>query len=103
MEEFFESVVAAQDAAAGQYIGFLRYAIPVLGLLLLLRCALPLLTFRREPEIWGWLNTQSNQNKYQFFILENISGDTYSFKVSPNSVSNVGKALTVHRQRCGPQ
>lgn len=27
--------------------------------------------------------TQSNQNKYQFFILENISGDTYSFKVSP--------------------
>lgn len=56
MEEFFESVVAVQDAAAGQYIGFLRYAIPVLGLLLLLRCALPLLTFRREPEIWGWLN-----------------------------------------------
>lgn len=27
--------------------------------------------------------TQSNQNKYQFLILENISGDTYSFKVSP--------------------
>ncbi len=27
--------------------------------------------------------SQSNQNKYQFLILENISGDTYSFKVSP--------------------
>lgn len=27
--------------------------------------------------------TQSNQNDYQFFILENLSGDTYSFKVSP--------------------
>lgn len=27
--------------------------------------------------------TQSNQNNYQFLILENISGDTYSFKVSP--------------------
>lgn len=26
---------------------------------------------------------QTNQNKYQFLILENISGDTYSFKVSP--------------------
>lgn len=26
---------------------------------------------------------QSTQNKYQFLILENISGDTYSFKVSP--------------------
>ena len=27
--------------------------------------------------------SQSNQNRYQFFILENLSGDTYSFKVSP--------------------
>lgn len=27
--------------------------------------------------------SQSNQNKYQFFIIENLSGDTYSFKVSP--------------------
>lgn len=27
--------------------------------------------------------TQSNQNKYQFLIFEGISGDTYSFKVSP--------------------
>ncbi len=25
----------------------------------------------------------SNQNKYQFLILENLSGDTYSFKISP--------------------
>ncbi|MDE7412341.1 MAG: hypothetical protein K2N05_00940 [Muribaculaceae bacterium] len=28
--------------------------------------------------------SQSNQNKYQFFILENLSGDTYSFKISPS-------------------
>ncbi len=27
--------------------------------------------------------SQSNQNKYQFLILEGLSGDTYSFKVSP--------------------
>lgn len=27
--------------------------------------------------------TQSNQNKYQFLILEGVSGDTYSFKISP--------------------
>lgn len=27
--------------------------------------------------------SQSNQDKYQFLIIENISGDTYSFKVSP--------------------
>lgn len=28
--------------------------------------------------------SQSNQNKYQFLILENLSGDTYSFKISPS-------------------
>lgn len=28
--------------------------------------------------------SQSAQNKYQFLILEGISGDTYSFKVSPS-------------------
>lgn len=27
--------------------------------------------------------SQSNQDKYQFLIIENISGDTYTFKVSP--------------------
>lgn len=27
--------------------------------------------------------SHSNQNNYQFFIVEDISGDTYSFKVSP--------------------
>lgn len=27
--------------------------------------------------------TQSNQNNYQFLIVENMDGDTYSFKVSP--------------------
>lgn len=27
--------------------------------------------------------TQSSQDKYQFLILEDISGDTYSFKISP--------------------
>lgn len=46
------------DAAelTGQYIAFARYAVPILAALLLLRCAWPLLTFRREPEIWAWLN-----------------------------------------------
>lgn len=27
--------------------------------------------------------SQSSQNKYQFFILEGVSGDTYSFRISP--------------------
>lgn len=27
--------------------------------------------------------SQSHQNKYQFFVLENLSGETYTFKVTP--------------------
>ncbi len=27
--------------------------------------------------------SQSNQDNYQFFIFEDLSGDTYSFKVTP--------------------
>ena len=27
--------------------------------------------------------SQSNQDKYQFLVFENLSGDTYTFKVSP--------------------
>ena len=56
MEQIVSSLVSGQEVLAGEYIGFLRFAAPVLALLLLLRCVLPLLTFRREPEIWAWLN-----------------------------------------------
>ena len=56
MEEFLASLAVNQDVLAVEYVGFLRYAIPVLTAILLLRCAMPLLTFRREPEIWAWLN-----------------------------------------------
>ena len=37
------------------FIGVLRYAAPLLAALLLFRCIKPLMTFRREPEIWAWL------------------------------------------------
>lgn len=37
------------------YQAILRYLAPLLAALLLYRCVKPLLTFRREPEIWAWL------------------------------------------------
>ena len=55
MEQLF-AVLEALRADASGYIGFLRYAMPLLTGLILMRCAIPLLTFRREPEIWAWLN-----------------------------------------------
>ena len=51
-----DAVIQAGEEWFGSYAGFLRYAVPFLAAFLLLRCILPLLTFRREPEIWGWLN-----------------------------------------------
>lgn len=39
--------------------------------------------------------SQSHQNKYQFLIVEGISGDTYSFKVSPMLLYAVKPDLAV--------
>ena len=38
-----------------------RYIAPVLALIILWRCAKPLLRFRREPETWGWLKMKDGQ------------------------------------------
>ena len=39
----------------------LRFLAPVLVALLLFRCIKPLLTFRREPEIWAWLKLEDER------------------------------------------
>ncbi len=55
------------------YIGFLRYIAPVLAVILLFRCIKPLLTFRREPEIWAWL-CLSDRTKLPITHWENVIG-----------------------------
>ncbi len=55
MEQFLNSLQTAQDTYSNVLIGILRYGAPLLALFLLFRCLKPLLTFRREPEIWAWL------------------------------------------------
>lgn len=37
------------------YIAILRYLVPALIALLLFRCIKPLVSFRKEPEIWAWI------------------------------------------------
>ena len=56
MEQAVNAFLREQMPVFNGYMDFLRIAAPVLTVFLLLRCILPLLTFRREPEIWGWLN-----------------------------------------------
>ncbi len=51
----------------------MRYVSPALAALILLRCAWPLLTFRRAPEVWGWL-IMSDGKKFPINHWENVIG-----------------------------
>ena len=68
-------------AFASAYISVLRLAVPLVGLLLLIRCAVPLLTFRREPEIWAWLNMAGNR-QVPITHWENVIGRSKSSDVT---------------------
>ena len=52
VNEFFRADGAAFAAV---FCSLWRYIAPILALLVLWRCAKPLIRFRREPEIWAWL------------------------------------------------
>ena len=73
MGQFLEMAAGADPVLVEVYIGFMRWAAPVLALLILLRCCLPLLSFRREPEIWAWLYMEDG-NKYAITHWENVIG-----------------------------
>lgn len=72
-EEILRSLAQAKDTYVEVYIGLLRYALPILALLLLLRCLKPLLRFKREPEIWAWLYLNDG-TKYAITHWENVIG-----------------------------
>jgi len=73
MDAILNTIAGAGETFAHVYIGFLRYAAPILAALILLRCGLPLLTFRREPEIWAWL-VMSDGKKRAITHWENVIG-----------------------------
>ena len=70
-----------QEAVAGDYFAFLRYAVPVLSAIILIRCILPLLTFRKEPEIWAWLNFNDG-TQVPITHWENVIGRSKSSDVT---------------------
>jgi len=58
---------------ANVYIAILRFAGPLLMGLILWRCGKPLLSFRREPEIWAWLRL-ADGNSLPVTHWENVVG-----------------------------
>ena len=83
MEEFLSMLPADPSVLAGEYVDFLRIAAPVLTLILLLRCCLPLLTFKREPEIWAWLN-MADGSQIPITHWENVIGRSKNCDVTIN-------------------
>ena len=81
MEEILNTLSADRGVLAAEYVTFLRWAVPGLTLLLLLRCIMPLLTFRREPEIWAWLNLASGE-QVPITHWENVIGRSKTSDVS---------------------
>lgn len=55
------------------FVSVFRFIAPALLILLLYRCAKPLLTFRREPEIWAWL-TMRDGTDMPITHWENVIG-----------------------------
>ncbi len=66
-------ILEAKDSYIYVYHSVLRYLMPALVCLLLLRCGKPLLTFRREPEIWAWL-VLDNGKRLAITHWENVIG-----------------------------
>ena len=73
MADFFNTLQTTQSIYSNVLIGILRYGAPILAFFLLLRCLKPLLTFRREPEIWAWL-CLNDGTKLPITHWENVIG-----------------------------
>lgn len=63
----------ADETYVQVFQAILRYLAPALAALLLFRCIRPLLTFRREPEIWAWLCLE-DERKLPITHWENVIG-----------------------------
>ena len=81
MEDFLSTLSVDRAVLAGEYVDFLRIIVPVLTFLLLMRCVMPLLTFKREPEIWAWLN-MSDGSQIPITHWENVLGRSKSCDVT---------------------
>ena len=73
MEAIVNLFAGARDTYVHVFIAIMRYLAPILCFFLLLRCGKPLLTFRREPEIWAWL-CMAGGKKLPITHWENVIG-----------------------------
>lgn len=73
MSGFVAIFANAQEPFVHVFTAVFRWLAPILIFILLFRCIKPLLTFRREPEIWAWLCLE-NGKKLPITHWENVIG-----------------------------
>lgn len=73
MENWLYAFSQVEDTYVYVYQTVLRYVMPLIAFLLLFRVVKPLLTFRREPEIWAWLCLE-NGKKLPITHWESVIG-----------------------------
>ncbi len=77
MESMVQVFLYFRENYGDVYNGLLRYVVPCVTVLLLLRCWIPLVTFKREPEIWAWLQLADGK-KIPITHWENVIGRSKS-------------------------
>ena len=95
MDLFQQNYQEFTTVFSADYIAAMRYICPILIVILLWRCCKPLLTFRREPEIWAWL-TMPDGEKVPITHWENVIGRSKSsdIQVDVSTVSRNHAVLT---------
>ena len=83
MESILQTLAGLDETYIRVFLASMRYIAPVLAALLLWRCLKPLVSFRREPEIWGWLQPE-NWPRIPLTHWENIIGRSKSSDVFIN-------------------
>ena len=78
--DLLEIFYMADESTIRVFQAILRYLAPILVALLLVRCVVPLLTFRRQPEIWAWLCLEDDR-KLPITHWENVIGQHKSSDV----------------------
>ena len=55
LQTILDLIAQSRGTYADVFTAVSRYIVPALAAWLLVHCARPLISFRREPEIWAWL------------------------------------------------
>ena len=80
MEDLIRTLAEMPEGYIRTFLAIMRWVMPVITALLLFLCLRPLLTFRREPEIWAWL-ILPDKNKLPITHWENVIGRSKSSDV----------------------